>query len=358
MMRIALFTTAAAMWLATTVAVFAQENQPETTETSIEKIDELKEKAIEEEKSALKKEVEEINKKLENGLISTEESEELKKSAAEKRAKNIDNRLAIIDNQIELQERNHSETEESRGQLIIDFGTDTSEDELIFGIKIKNRDKKIRYDRRTTTGFHAAVGLNNVITKGESLDDSEFKIGGSRFFELGWSAKTRVFKNSNWLRFKYGLAFQFNGLKPVDNQFFVTEGDQTVLETFPLDLKKSKFRMDNLVVPLFLEFGPSKKIDFEDYFRYSTYHKPAFAIGGYGGVNLGTRQKLKYTEHGKRQKDKIKKNYNTSNLIYGVSGYINWREWGVYAKYDLNPIFKDNPKEQRNISVGIRWDIN
>lgn len=357
MIRIALFTTAAAMWLATTVAVFAQENQPETIETSIEKIDELKEKAIEEEKSALKKEVEEINKKLENGLISTEESEELKKSAAEKRAKNIDNRLAIIDNQIELQERNHSGTEESRNQVIIDFGTDTSEDELIFGVKVKHS-KNIPYDRRTTFGPNIAFGFNNLLTKGESFNVSDFHMGGSRFAELGWTGKTRVFQNSNWLRVKYGLAIQFNGLKPIGNQYFVTSGDETVLENFPHRLKKAKFRMDNLVLPLHFEFGPSKKVVHEDYFRYSTINKPSFGIGGYGGINLGARQKLKYTEDGKRQKDKIKEDYNTSNLIYGISGYITWRNFGLYAKYDLNSVFTNNPKEQRNISVGVRFDAN
>jgi len=43
-----------------------------------------------------------------------------------------------------------------------------------------------------------AFGLNNAIVEGESFDDSPYKIGGSRFFEIGWAWKTRVFKNSNF----------------------------------------------------------------------------------------------------------------------------------------------------------------
>ena len=203
-----------------------------------------------------------------------------------------------------------------------------------------------------------AFGLNNVITKGESLDDSQFKIGGSRFAELGWAWKTRVFKNSNWLRFKYGVSFQFNGLKPIDNQIFVEQGEQTVLEEFPINLDKSKFRMDNLVFPIHFEMGPSKKIEKENYFRYSTRKYIKFGLGGYAGFNLGNRQKLKFEEDGKGIKQKIKDDYNTNNFIYGLSAYVGWRTVGLYAKYDLNTIFKDNPVEQRNVSLGLRLDMD
>ena len=55
-------------------------------------------------------------------------------------------------------------------------------------------------------------GVHNIIvevhnpTNGDALI-TEIKIGGSRFFELGWAWKTRVFKESNWLRLKYGFSF-------------------------------------------------------------------------------------------------------------------------------------------------------
>lgn len=359
-MKIKLLCTAAvALWIGTSLTSFAQGNQGDKTPVSIEKLEAEKEAIIEKEKAALRKEVEAINQKLEDGLISTEESERLKTKAAEKHARNIDNNIAIIDNQIELIERNGPVEEMGEGSYIsIDFGTSKEDGEQIFGVKIKDNRKKVVFDRRTTFGPNIAFGLNNVITKGESFDHSDFKIGGSRFFEMGWTGKTRVFKNSNWLRLKYGLALQFNGLKPTDNRLFEMDGNETHLETFPHHLKKAKFRMDNLVLPLHFEFGPSKKVVHEDYFRYNTYNKPRFGVGGYGGVNFSTRQKLKYKEDGRRRKEKIKKDYNTSNMVYGISGYITWRDFGIYAKYDLNPIFTNNPVEQRNISVGIRFDAN
>lgn len=353
------FTAAVVLWLGTSLTSFSQEKQDEKSHPSIEKLEAEKEKIIEKEKKQLRKEVEAINKQLEDGLFTTEESEQLKTKAAEKHARNIDNNIAIIDNQIELIERNGPVEEMGEGSYIsIDFGTSKEDGEQIFGVKIKDNRKKVVFDRRTTFGPNISFGFNNVITQGESFDNSNFKIGGSRFAELGWTGKTRVFKNSNWLRLKYGLAFQFNGLKPEDNQIFAISGDETHLQTFPHHLKKAKFRMDNLVLPLHFEFGPSKKVVHEDYFRYSTFNKPSFGLGGYAGLNISTRQKLKYTEDGRRRKEKIKEDYNTSNVICGISGYVMWRDFGIYAKYDLNPIFTNNPVEQRNISVGIRFDAN
>ena len=116
--------------------------------------------------------------------------------------------------------------------------------------------------------------------------------------------------------------------------------------------------MDNLVVPIHFEFGPSKKTEGENYFRYSTKKQFVFGLGGYAGVNLGARQKLKYREDGERQKQKIKADYNTNNFIYGLSAYAGWGGTSLYMKYDLNPIFKNNAVDQRNISLGLRLDFD
>ena len=90
----------------------------------------------------------------------------------------------------------------------------------------------------------------SAIVEGDNLDNSPYKFGGSRFFELGWAWKTRVFKNSNFLRFKYGYSLQINGLKPDDNQYFTRQDNQTVLEVFPENLRKSKLSITNLVFPV------------------------------------------------------------------------------------------------------------
>jgi hypothetical protein len=351
-MKTTTFCTALAVWLLGFAVTQAQTD----VEREIETLSAAREEIVQEEKEALREEVAQITIQLENNTITSETAEQLKQEAAEKRALNIENRLAIIDNKIALLERNKEayEADDEKGFKISLGNGDDDESFLYIGPKVRTR----KYDKRTTSDFVLAVGFNNVITEGESLEDSDFKIGGSRFAELGWAWKTRVFDNSNWLRVKYGFSFQFNGLKPTDNRYYVDTGAQTELQEFPIDLDKSKFRIDNLVFPVHFEFGPSRKIEGDNYFRYSTENKLKVGVGGYAGFKLGARQKLKYEEDGEDVKEKLKGNYNTNNFIYGISGYIGWDTAALYLKYDLNTIFKDNPVEQRNISLGLRFDMD
>ena len=353
-------TTILTMWLITTSHAQSQEKEPETqTQTAIEKFSKIKEKIIQEEKDALKTEVENINKRLETGNLGEVEAEILKKAAAEKHALNIENRLAIVDNELELFKRNgEKKSGKDESYLAINFGNEDASNTRVFGVSVKSKETEVVYDRRTTSDPIFAFGLNNVITKGESLEDSDFKVSGSRFVELGWAWKTRVFKNNNLLRVIYGLSFQFNGLKPTDNRYYVDTGAQTELQTFPSKLDKSKFRMDNLVIPVHFEFGPSRKNETEKYIRYSTDNHFKVGLGGYGGINLSARQKLKFEENGENQNQKLKSDYNTNNFIYGLSAYVGWGAATLYAKYDLNTIFKNNPVEQRNASLGVRFDLD
>ncbi len=328
------------------------------------KIEELKiekQRIVEQEKNALKFEVRDINKRLENGDISENEAQILKEEVAKQRALNIENRVAIIDNRIALLERNKGDVL-TLSEIDTIYGDRMRLDLFIdgkpaFTFNPRRHKREIKYDRRTYSDFVMAIGLNNALIEGQSLSDSPYKIGGSRFFEMGWQWRTRVFKNSNWLRFNYGFSFQFNGLKPDDNQIFVQNGDQTVLEEFEYNLDKSKLRMDNLVFPVHFEVGPSRMRKTERSIRYSIRDQFRLGFGGYGGFNLGTRQKLKYNRDGEDVKDKLKRDYNTSDLIYGVSGYMGIDGVLLYLKYDLNPIFKDADIKQNNISLGLRFDI-
>jgi len=324
----------------------------------IETLKKAKESIKTEERELLKAEVEVINQRLDRGEITHVEASKFKKEAAKIRALNIENRLAIIDNKIALLERNDEGYNENAGEtsvLGISIGGDGSS---FAGFRINGKNKHKKYDRRTTSDMVIAFGLNNAIVEGGKLDDSPYKFAGSRFFEIGWAWKTRVFKNSNFLRFKYGYSFQINGLKPTDNNYFVAQGNQTILEDFQYDLSKSKLTITNLVIPVHFEFGPSKKIERDTYFRYSTHKQFKIGIGGYAGFNIWTRQKLKYKVEGNRIKDKIKRDYNTSNLVYGLSGYVAIGDTALYIKYDLSPIFKDQVVEQNNISLGIRLDMD
>ncbi|NAS29457.1 hypothetical protein GTQ40_00590 [Flavobacteriaceae bacterium R38] len=328
----------------------------------LKKLEKEKEKIIREEKNALKKTVIEIEKQLKAKEINSEKAQELKEEAAVRHALNIENRIAIIDNRIALLERNgiNDSKLDSVEYVDVGLGSALKDGGRFLGIKFNKNDRKreFKYDRRTTSDLVLAVGFNNAIQDGVSLNDSDYRFAGSRFFEIGVAWRTRVFQNTNFLRFRYGLSFQINNLKPTGNRIFVDENGQTTLQEFEFDLDKSKIRNTNLVVPVHFEFGPSRKREGESYVRYSTHKKLKIGVGGYGGFNIGTRQKLKFVNNGERVKEKIRGDFNVNDLVYGLSGYIGWGSTGLYVKYDLNPIFNDDQPEQRNISLGLRFDLD
>jgi hypothetical protein len=338
--------------------IFAQETKDPTKKETV--LEQKKQQVILEEKEALKEEVIAINSRFNKGDITSDEASKLKEDAAEIHALNIENRIAILENEAALSARAASNkkatdtiVDDSQEISRIEIKVFDEEDPLVdinFGTQKK-------YDKRTRSNLLVAFGFNNAIIEGQSINKSPYKMGKSKFFEMGWTWSTRVLETSNAIRFRYGFAFQFNGLNPTDNMYFVQDGELTYLEEFPGSLTKSKLRMDNLIVPIHFEFGPSKTIDKGNYIRYSTRKKFKFAIGSYFGFNMRTRQKLKYSENGSKQKDKITQSYNTSNLIYGLSSYIGVDDFSFYVRYDLNRIFNEPNRKENNIALGLRFDL-
>jgi len=319
-------------------------------------IEDYKERIKKAELETLKEEVDNINDRLDREDITFEEAEKLKKEAAEKHAKNIENRYIILENKFELMERNNDLPDPDKKSTVFSINIGDGQKEIV---EVKAKKTPPKNDIRTGNQLLFAMGFNNAIIDGVSLDDSPYKLGGSGFVELGWLWNTRVFKESNFLRFKYGLSFQWNKFDIKDNLYFEKGTEETTLQVFPNDLKKAKFRTTNLVIPVFFEFGPSTKKEYKDRIRYFTDDHFKIGIGGYGGVNLGTQQKLVYEdEFGDRVKQKIKTSYNTNTFVYGLAAYIGYGDLSLYAKYDLSTIFKDATVDQNNISLGIRVDLD
>ena len=323
---------------------------------SIPKLEALKEAIKSSERNALKLEVEVINGRLEAKEITFEEAEQLKKAAAEKRALNIGNRIEIAINRLAFLDRNKDvqDSDENQNVFSIKIGAGNKE---VLGVSTKRTPPK--QDIRTGNQLVFAVGFNNAIIDGVSLSDTPYKLGGSGFVELGWLWNTRVFKDSNFLRFKYGFSLQWNKLDIKDNQYFVQDNNQTTLQTFDGDLKRAKFRTTSLVIPVHFEFGPWNKKEYKDgRVRYFNHNKFKIGVGGYAGVNGKAVQKLTYRADGERVKEKIRRNFNTNTFTYGLSAYIGVDAISLYAKYDLAPIFENQLVDQNNISLGVRLDID
>ncbi|MFV8341653.1 hypothetical protein [Flavobacterium sp. XS2P39] len=324
----------------------------ETFEKRAKNIASKIENITKEEKAALKIEVEAVNNQLISGAISRDEAENKKKILAEARANNIESKVAEeqenLKNLVQEKVDGKIKEQDSTRKFIISF----------HGINSKHDCKDtIQGEKRTTSQFVYAMGLNNLVTKG-NVQDSDYRFLGSHFYELGVSYNTRIAKNNNLLHAKYGLSLMYNNLRPTDNRNFVVSDNQTNLVVNPVDLNDSRFRNVYLVAPVHLEFDFSGKKMKDDKPVLKTHQNFRFGLGGYAGINLKSKQIIKYDENDLKTTQRSRGDFNTTNFIYGLSTYIGYKETSLYLKYDLNPLFKDNAIKQNNVSLGLRFDLN
>lgn len=318
----------------------------QTFETKAKAIGDKIEKITAEEKATLKTEIEEVNVQLEKGAITKEQADEKKKKLAEARATIIENRIAVVQEELKdlVQDK-------------VDGKLKEVQKDKFFGINVI-KDTVRKSEKRTTSQFVFATGINNLATDGK-VAGSDFRYLGSHFYEWGGTYNTRLLKNNNLLHLKYGYSVMYNNLRPTDNRVFVKNGDQTNLEVSATHLDDSRFRNVYLVAPLHLEFDFSKNKTREGKAFFQSHESVRLGIGGYAGFRLKSKQFQKFEDtDGNNITVKEKGDFNVNNFIYGVSAYIGYKETSLYVKYDLNPIFENNVVKQNNISLGVRFDFN
>ncbi|OYU80466.1 MAG: hypothetical protein CFE23_09460 [Flavobacterium sp. BFFFF1] len=329
-------------------------NAQETFENKAKSIALKIENITKEEKMMLRDEVEQVNEDLDKGKLTAAQADEKKLKLAEVRAKNIETRVAAAEAELKALVQDQvdgkiSERDTTHGRSIsVSF----------HNFKIKDKSKPARVgEPRTTSQFVFAFGVNNLATDGK-VSGSDYRYWGSHFYEWGLTYNTRLAKNSNLLHAKYGLSLMYNNLRPTDNRLFVDNGTQTNLEINPVNMKDSRFRNVNLVVPVHLEFDFTKPEIKDGKTIFRTHESFRVGLGGYAGVNVKSKQIIKYDVDGYDTKEVTKGSFNTNDFIYGLSAYIGYGETSLYVKYDLNPLFKDNPIKQNNVSLGVRFDLN
>jgi hypothetical protein len=311
------------------------------------------------EKDSLQKEVEDVNAQLQKGLITNQQADAKKQQLAQKRATNIETRVASLQEELKnlVQEKVDGKLAESyrKGSFGIVFNKSSGKKSAKYQ---QYRDSISNVsEKRTTSQFVFATGVNNLVTDGK-VAGSDFRYLGSHFYEWGLTNNTRLLKNSNLLHLKYGLSLMYNNLRPTDNRIFVKSGDQTNLEISTTNLKDSRFRNVYLVAPLHFEFDFSKTKMNGDKQVFKSHESVRVGFGGYAGVRIKSKQFQKFEDEDQKYTLKQKGDFNANNFIYGLSTYVGYKQTSLYVKYDLNPLFKDNAVKQNNVSLGIRFDFN
>ena len=152
----------------------------------------------------------------------------------------------------------------------------------------------------------------------------------------------------------------YNILHATDNRYFVDNGETTDLEVYPLGLraKDTYFKNVFLTLPLHLEFDFSNTEGKDGKRVFRTHQGFRVGLGGFVGYNTNSKQFLSYKVDGYRYNTRQKGSWNVDDFNYGLSAYVGYKEVSLYVKYDLNPMFKNNPVDQHNASLGLRFDFN
>jgi hypothetical protein len=341
------------IYLVVFVCLFASKMQAqESFESRTKEVAFKMEAVIKEEKEKLKIKVEEVNVELSENKITAEEADKKKKELAEASAVAIEDQVAKLEQELhgivqdKVDGKIKSTTKDSSGTITIHFSKDYFE-------KKANKGEK-----RTTSQFVFALGVNNLVTN-EQIAHSDFKYWKSHFYEWGFTSNTRILKEDNLLHFKYGMSLMYNNLRATDNRYFEKNGAQTDLLTSSVHLDESRFRNVYIMVPMHLEFDFTKKEirDDADYFR--THKSWRVGLGGYAGFRIKSKQIFCFDDaNGNGVEQKTKGNYNVNDFNYGLSTYVGYKSTSLYLKYDLQPLFENNPVDQNNISLGLRFDFN
>lgn len=343
MQKIILYVSVALLTLVTKVSA-----QEKTFEQKAKEIAVQIKTISEEEKKALKAEVEAIDKAVELGKMTKEDADKAKTKIAEERAKNIETKIA---------EQETALRNLVNEKLDISESNDSIKQKVKFSFNTKNNENKS--ENRTTSQFVFATGFNNVVTDG-AVANSAFGYGRSTFYEWGVTWNTRLSNNSNLLHLKYGAGFMYNMLHATDNRVFADVNQQTILVNAGVDTKANSTYFKNVyfVVPMHLEFDFSKTKTVDDKKIFKSHRGTRFGIGGFVGVNTNSKQFTEYNQNGYKISTKEKGDFNVNDFTYGLSTYIGYKQTSLYLKYDLNPMFKNNTVNQNNISLGIRFDWN
>ncbi|MFT2007587.1 outer membrane beta-barrel protein [Pontibacter sp. 13R65] len=211
--------------------------------------------------------------------------------------------------------------------------------------------KKEKPFKPTRFGLDLDLGLNTFVNQNETQGGSpipDLKPLGSRYVSINWRMTSQVGGRTSPFYVISGLGFAFNNY--MFDRNYVIEEDVNDITYFrratDISYAKSKLTHSSVNLPIMpmLKF---KRANGKEGFK--------IGAGGFAGYRLGSHSKLKYSEGGSTEKDKVRSNYNLNDFQYGLTGVIGYGNLDLFVKYNMNSLFRDDRGPDVNvISFGFR----
>jgi hypothetical protein len=199
------------------------------------------------------------------------------------------------------------------------------------------------------------VGINNFLEKGAFPDGKPYAVkNGLDYVAITTSIVTHIGGSKNPFFFHSGLEISWNALMFEEQKRIARGADRVELEQLKdaqgnnIGLRKSKLGITYLSIPLMLEFNPGRAG------KSKGFHA---GIGGYVGVKLKSWSKVKFDDS---KKERVVDGFYLNTLRYGVMGEVGYSWMTLFAKYDLNPLFRSgksfDPNSDLNVlNIGLRF---
>ncbi|HEX8327463.1 MAG TPA: outer membrane beta-barrel protein [Hymenobacter sp.] len=215
--------------------------------------------------------------------------------------------------------------------------------------RLRNIEKK-----RTSSDFVLDLGLNALVnqkalvTPTGPAERADLRTEGSRYINFGLDYHTRIGGKRSPVGLTFGPHFAFNNFMLSGNNKWVNQAGitQVVRETDGRQYQKSKLGTSSVNLPVML------RLQLRDKHFKNTF---AMGAGGFVGYRIKSWTKLKYTTDGNTEKQKEDGSYNMEDFLYGVQGTIGYGGLELFAKYNMNNLFRENAgPDAQVVSFGLR----
>ena len=197
-------------------------------------------------------------------------------------------------------------------------------------------------------GVNALVNQKQYFAPGGQPEPIDLRTEGSRYVNIGLVYFARLGGKHSPVSLAVGPEFTFNNFMLSGNNKWVNNNGRTdvVRETDGRQFQKSKLASSSINLPLML------RLTLRDSHYKSTF---TLGAGGFVGYRIKSWTKLKYTSNGTTYKDKEDGSYNMENFLFGLQGTIGYRHLELFAKYNMNNLFKAGVGPDTQIlSFGVR----
>lgn len=136
-----------------------------------------------------------------------------------------------------------------------------------------------------------------------------------------------------YVKFSTGMGYQARNFSFSNNYRLGKDLNDSIvgIEETNYDLKKNRFRVGYLRVPVLLQFNTNKNP--KKSFRLSA--------GVVGGLKLFQTYRTKYFQRGHKVKTAVNGGWNANAFTAEMRGTIGYGPINIYATYSLTPLFKD-----------------